>query len=87
MHLRTARLYLRAILGAAALLGLAPTLAPSPAAAQGTPEQRAACEGDALRLCADVVPDVQRITACLHQKRRYLSPRCRAEFFASRKRR
>ena len=87
MHLRTARLHLRAISGPAALLGLALMLAPTAAAAQGTPEQRAACEGDALRLCADVVPDVQRITACLHQKRRYLSPRCRAEFFASRKRR
>jgi hypothetical protein len=51
-----------------------------PAAAQGTPEQRAACEGDAMRFCNQYVPDVQRVTACMAQHRRYLSPRCRAVF-------
>ena len=85
MHLRNARLDLRAISGPAALLGLALMLTPTAAAAQGTPEQRAACEGDAMRLCSQFVPDVQRITACMQQNRRYLSPRCRAVFGASRK--
>jgi hypothetical protein len=66
------------VLGVAALIGL--SLVAQPAAAQGTPEQRAACEGDAMRLCNQYVPDVQRITACMAQHRRYLSPRCRAVF-------
>jgi hypothetical protein len=52
----------------------------APATAQGTPEQRAACEGDAMRLCGEFVPDVQRITACMQSKRRFLTARCRAVF-------
>jgi type II secretory pathway component PulL len=80
MGLRTHRLHWRPVAGLAALFGLALMLAPSPGAAQGTPEQRAACEGDAMRLCGDFVPDAQRITACMAQKRRLLSPRCRAVF-------
>jgi hypothetical protein len=80
MKLRTAQRTLRPIAGLAALFGLALVLAPVPASAQGTPEQRAACEADAMRLCGQYVPDVQRITACMHQNRRYLSPRCRAVF-------
>jgi hypothetical protein len=69
------------VTGLAAMLGLALMLAPVPAAAQQyTQEQRAACEGDAMRLCGEFVPDVQRITACMHQKRRFLSSRCRAVF-------
>jgi hypothetical protein len=80
---------LRPITGLAVVLGLGLLLAPVPAAAQGmpqgTPEQRAACESDAMRLCGQFVPDVQRITACMQQNRRYLSPRCRAVFTASRR--
>jgi hypothetical protein len=45
-----------------------------PAAAQVTPEQRAACENDAMRLCREFFGDVQRITACMSQKRRYFKP-------------
>jgi hypothetical protein len=71
--------------GLAALFALGLLLAPAPGVAQGTPEQRAACEGDAMRLCGQYVPDVQRITACMHQKRRYLSPRCRAVFYKKRR--
>ena len=61
-----------------ALLGLA--VMAQPAAAQGTPEQRAACEGDAQRLCSAYIADVGRVRACMVQNRRYLSPRCRAVF-------
>jgi hypothetical protein len=50
-----------------------------PAAAQGTPDQRAACEADAMRLCS-LFTVVQEITACMQQNRRRLSPPCRAEF-------
>ncbi len=87
IKLHTARIGLRPITGLAAVFGLGLMLAPVPAAAQGTPEQRAACEGDAMRLCGQFVPDVERITACMHQNRRYLSPRCRAVAGTARKRR
>ena len=85
MKARTHRLDRRLITVAAALIGAA--LLALPAAAQGTPEQREACSGDAQRLCGQYVPDVQRITACMSQKRRYLSPRCRAVFSGGAKRR
>jgi hypothetical protein len=78
MGLFSTRLHRAPIFGIAALIGLA--LMVQPAAAQGTPEQRAACEGDAMRFCNQYVPDVQRVTACMAQHRRYLSPRCRAVF-------
>jgi hypothetical protein len=57
-----------------------------PAAAQGTPEQRAACQGDAQRLCGQYIPDIGRITACMTQNRRYLSRGCRLAFERSSKR-
>ena len=66
MGIRTAQRRLRPVLGLAAFLGLALTFASSPAAAQQwTPEQRAACEPDAMRLCNQYVPDVQRVSACI----------------------
>jgi hypothetical protein len=85
MKIRTDRLHLRSMTIAAALLGCA--LMSLPAVAQGTPEQRQACEGDAQRLCGQFIPDVDRITACMSQKRRYLSPRCRAVFSGGAKKR
>jgi hypothetical protein len=68
------------------LLGLALAGLPAtPAAAQGTPAQRAACEQDAYRLCMEFVPDEPRIANCLSRKRMSLSPACRAMFTGSRK--
>jgi len=52
----------------------------SPGLAQGTPEQRAACTGDAFRLCAAEIPDVPRITACMKSNFSRLSPACKAVF-------
>jgi hypothetical protein len=43
-------------------------------------EQEQACTGDAFRLCSSEIPDVDRITACMVQKRDQLSPGCRAFF-------
>jgi hypothetical protein len=74
---------LQGIAGAGALLALA--LAAAPAGAQGTPEQRAACEGDAMRLCQQYVPDVNRITACMSRHRSQLSPACRRYFSGGKK--
>jgi hypothetical protein len=92
MHIRRAQPKLRPIVAAAALtaalVGLALTFASSPAAAQQwTPEQRAACEPDAMRLCQPYFPDVNRIRACMAHYRRYLSPACRAVFEGGARRR
>ena len=63
----------------AASMGLAlASIAPSPVAAQGTPEQRAACEEEAKYLCANYIPDEQQITACMMRNVHSLSPKCRA---------
>lgn len=85
MEVQPARLSLPLITRLAALAGIALWLGFSPAAAQGTPEQRAACEGDAMRLCGQFGGDVQRITACMSQNRRYLSPQCRVYFTGKRR--
>jgi hypothetical protein len=71
--------------GMTAACGLAVCLVSAPAAAQGTPEQRQACQPDAMRLCSEFVPDVDRITACMIKNRIRLSPPCRAVFTAPRK--
>jgi hypothetical protein len=47
-----------------------------------TADQQQACTGDALRLCGSEVPDVDRITACMIQKKAQLSPGCRVFFRA-----
>jgi type II secretory pathway component PulL len=79
MH--TTQSTLRRLRDAVALLALALTFAISPTAAQQwTPQQRAACEPDAMRLCNQYLPDVQRTSACMSHYRRYLSPACRAVF-------
>ena len=70
-----------------AALVLMAVLAPAPVAAQGSPEQRAACEGDAMRLCGAHVPDIQKITSCMSRNRRNLSAACRAVFDGGSKRR
>ena len=67
-------------LALAAGLALAAALAPSPVTAQGTPEQRAACEDEARWLCSNYIPDERAITACMTRNRRALSPRCRTMF-------
>jgi hypothetical protein len=45
--------------------------------AQGSPEAQQACTPDAMRLCADVIPDVAKVTACMMAKRSQLSEACR----------
>jgi hypothetical protein len=45
-----------------------------------TPEQQQACTGDALQLCGEFVPDVDRVTACMIRKKSQLSPGCRVYF-------
>ena len=52
----------------------------SPSAFAYTPEQQQACTPDAMRLCGEFVPDVDRITACMIARKSQLSPECR-QFF------
>ena len=82
MNIRSAQPKLRPITAAAAvLLGLALMSASWPAPVQQwTPQQRAACEPDAMRLCPQYISDIGRVRACMSRYRRYLSPACRAEF-------
>jgi hypothetical protein len=46
--------------------------------AQGTPEQRSACMGDAFKFCAAEIPNVPKITACMRANASKLSPACKA---------
>ncbi|MDE2578178.1 MAG: hypothetical protein KGL46_05180 [Hyphomicrobiales bacterium] len=55
-------------------------VAASPVAAQGTLEQRTACAADAWKFCADVIPNVAKIQACMEARLDKLSPECRAQF-------
>jgi DNA-binding transcriptional LysR family regulator len=41
-------------------------------------EAQQLCTGDAMRLCSSEIPDIPRITACMHRKRAQVSPGCRA---------
>jgi hypothetical protein len=45
-----------------------------------TPEQQQACQNDAFRLCGPEIPDVDRVTACMVQKKSQLSPGCAVYF-------
>ena len=63
-----------------AALALGALLAPSHVAAQGTPEQRAACEDEARWLCSNYIPDAEAIKGCMLRNLKHLTPRCRAMF-------
>ena len=71
MYTRSDKIFALAALALA--LGFA-----SPAAAQGTPQQQQACQGDAVRLCGEFIPDVAKIKACMSRKRAQVSAACRA---------
>ena len=43
-------------------------------------QQQEMCTGDAMRLCSSEIPDVDRVTACMVQKRAQLSDGCKAVF-------
>jgi hypothetical protein len=54
-------------------------MAPLPAIAY-TQEDADACTPDAFRLCQQAIPDASRVTLCLVQNRRQLSPACTVVF-------
>ena len=45
-----------------------------------TQEEQQACQDDAFRLCGQLIPDEQRVKACLIANMRNLSPQCRRMF-------
>ena len=45
-----------------------------------TQEQQQLCTGDAMRLCGDAIPDIDRVTACMIAKQSQLSEGCRSVF-------
>jgi hypothetical protein len=52
--------------------------ASTPGFAQGTPEQRAACTGDAFKYCSAHIPSVSAVTACMKANYSKLSAACKA---------
>jgi hypothetical protein len=62
------------------LIAFALVLFSIPAEAQPTPQQRAACEQDAYRLCQEQIPDEAKVRNCLRRNMRRLSPVCRSAF-------
>jgi hypothetical protein len=65
-----------------AAFGLALCLAMLPAMGHAftQDDQRRLCTGDVFRLCASEIPNVERITTCMHKQRANLSPGCRGVF-------
>jgi hypothetical protein len=47
---------------------------------------REACKPDALRLCGIYIPDVEKITDCMTEKFKEVSPECRAAMIKEDKR-
>jgi hypothetical protein len=47
------------------------------AGAQGSDAERQACTPDALRLCSDYIPDVDKVAGCMRAKKAQLSAPCR----------
>jgi hypothetical protein len=88
MHVRIRRAAARPaiLLGVVLAAGLLVAQSSAPAAAY-TEEQQAACEGDAMRLCGQFIPDIPRITACMKRNCRLASARCRAVMRCGRARR
>ena len=45
-----------------------------------TPEEQAACQPDAFRLCGSEIPNIERVKACMVARRAQLSPECKRFF-------
>ncbi len=74
----------RGLLSAAGMLigAVLAGAAPLPAAAQqSTPNPEQACRDDAFRLCNDLIPDRDKVGACLRKNARRLSHDCHTVIF------
>src|SRR5260370_6317942 len=61
-------------------LALCLTMLPAVSQAFTQQDQRQLCTGDVFRLCSSEIPNVERITACMHRQRANLSEGCRRVF-------
>jgi hypothetical protein len=69
----------RAAIASAIFLGLTLVASFVPESASAfTSAQRAACGGDAQRLCSSSMSDPQQLTACMQSNQSKVSSRCRA---------
>jgi hypothetical protein len=68
---------------AALALALLVPAAAAPALAAETQEERMACTPDAQSLCADEIPDREKVYSCLVKKVNDLSPACKKVISAS----
>ena len=53
-----------------------PMLIPLPGMEQGTPQERAACQGDVQKYCEAALPDTMRVANCLQTNRTRISRAC-----------
>jgi len=76
-HKLTIMLAAATVAGATIALAQLPLPLPLPLpGAGGTPEDRAACEPDAIRYCKAAMPDELRVLGCLQDNRKQISPAC-----------
>jgi hypothetical protein len=61
-------------------LALCLAMLPTVSRAFTAEDQRRLCTSDVFRLCSSEIPNVQRITACMHRQRASLSEGCRRVF-------
>ena len=73
----------RLILLSAALCALATAADAKTSAPTLQDRQQAACADDAQRLCGDVMPDVDKVTACMKTKKASVSKKCAAMYKAT----
>jgi hypothetical protein len=81
-RIRVQRIRRAALFAGAVLVSVASAVPAISAEYRGTQDQQQACTPDVMRLCADSVPDVSRIVACLRRNRSNLSAPCGAVFSA-----
>jgi hypothetical protein len=68
----------RLITVSVAMFGLALLTLPEPAAAQWSAKQKAACQGDAMRLCSQSLADPGQLSACMSRNSSKVSAGCKA---------
>jgi hypothetical protein len=67
-------------LAASCLIWLVFDVAVGAAHAATRDQQEKACRGDAMKFCSAEIPNKEKITACMKQHKRELSPGCQAMF-------
>ncbi len=69
---------IRVLVGVALLAGLTAGAEASSSGPTLRDQQQAACYDDVQRLCANAMPDVAKVMACMKPKKAVVSAKCRA---------